>query len=158
MDIINNAVLAKNVEKLIKQDGRKIGNISKISGIPQMTFHNYRAGKTKSMSLDIMNRMCIYFGITPNDLYLDENSMERILNEHDKISLASEIKAIEIAKAELEAKLVALRERNAIVNFELESKILPSIAEKVVAEKAENEMAEKTENEVTEKVGASDND
>ncbi len=118
MKIINNETVGKNIAELIKKDGRSVSKIALVSGMQQAQLSSFKKGQIKSFSFDTLSKLCVAFGVTPNDILLGKNSIEEILKAHESISVEFEIAKIELAKAELEAKLIELREQKAIREFE----------------------------------------
>jgi transcriptional regulator with XRE-family HTH domain len=85
--------LKKNLKKLINDDKITVARLSKETGVPTQTLHNWMLG-AEPRSLAQVKTVADYFNVTLDALCFGENSGKNISSEKNKIEqYAEEINA-----------------------------------------------------------------
>jgi DNA-binding Xre family transcriptional regulator len=68
--------VGNNIKVLLELKGDNISQMSKAIGVTYVTAHALYHSKTESISFDLINRLCKYFGVGPSELfpYLPDNT------------------------------------------------------------------------------------
>ena len=61
--------IGNNIQKLLTDKGVSISQFSRDADLSWVTAHDLYHNKSKSVSFDILNRLCNYFGVGPSELF-----------------------------------------------------------------------------------------
>ena len=56
------------LDELLKNDDRSLNWLCTKTGISYSTLHKLSTGETKSISFDVLNKICLFLRCTPNDI------------------------------------------------------------------------------------------
>lgn len=78
--------IGNNVKKLLEVRGESISQFSRDADLSWVTASDLYHGRTKSISFEVLERLCDYFGVGPSELfpYLPEKKKKRKSREDEE--------------------------------------------------------------------------
>ena len=64
--------MKNNLKAILAIKGIKANQISKDTGVSETTISKLARGNTKGIHFDTLETICVYLGVTPNDLFWNE--------------------------------------------------------------------------------------